>query len=118
MQLFSIQQQNEDDGQVIKVTVTPFFPTAEGETWRQEEAVLLKHVSNFSLAYFGPDDVGENRWQDEWLEKELQPQLVKISIDTTNGMFWPEMVIELKVATNSTEIEATINDEPEPVEDN
>ena len=117
MQLFSIQLQQQDDEQVIKVTLTPFFPTTEGETWRQEEVILLKHVGDFSLAYFGPDDVGESRWQDEWLEKELQPQLVKISINTTNGVFWPEMVIELKVAANSTEIEADINDETEPVED-
>ncbi len=117
MQLFSIQLQQQDDEQVIKVTLTPFFPTTEGETWRQEEVTLLKHVGDFSLAYFGPDDVGESRWQDEWLEKELQPQLVKISINTTNGVFWPEMVIELKVAANSTEIEADINDETEPVED-
>lgn len=99
MQLFSIESQEQDGEQVINVTLTPFFPATEGEEWHKEEVVLLKHVSDFSLAYFGAaDDAGEGGWQNEWLEKEVQPQLVKISISTTNDVFWPEMIIELKVA--------------------
>ncbi|TAN70870.1 MAG: prepilin-type N-terminal cleavage/methylation domain-containing protein [Methylobacter sp.] len=118
MQLFTIQLQQQDNEQVIKVTLTPFFPVTEGEAWRTEEAVLLKHVSDFTLAYFGPDDTGESSWQDEWLEKEVQPQLVKINIGTTNGVFWPEMIIDLKVAgaVSSTDIET--NNDADPAEDN
>lgn len=121
MQLFSIQQQQEDGEQVVKVTLTPFFPTAEGEQWQQEEVVLLRHVRDFSLSYFGVavDNGGENSWQDEWLEKETQPQLVKISIDTENGVFWPEIMIALKIAegvsSEDTGIGAT--DEIEPAEE-
>lgn len=96
MQLFSIEPQQQDNEQVIKVALTPFFPVTEGEAWNKEEAVLLKHVSNFSLAYFGAGDDGESGWQDEWLAKDVQPRLVKISISTANGIFWPEMIIELK----------------------
>jgi general secretion pathway protein J len=98
MQLFSVQLHDQDGEQVIKVILTPFFPVAEGEEWHREEVVLLKHVSGFALAYFGVDDSGESSWQDEWLEKDVQPQLVKVSIGTTNNVFWPEMIIELKVA--------------------
>jgi len=108
MQLFSIQQQQQDKEQVIKVTLTPFFLVSEGEEWHQEEAVLLRHVSGFTLAYFGAadDDVSKNSWQDEWLEKDVQPKLVKININTTNGVFWPEMIIELKVAGAETGVNA------------
>ncbi len=98
MQLFSIQSLQQDGEQLIKVILTPFFPLTEGEAWQQEEVVLLSRVSDFSLAYFGPDETGGNSWQDEWLEKEAQPRLVKISIGTTNAVFWPEMIIELKVS--------------------
>jgi general secretion pathway protein J len=99
MQLFSIERQKQDGKQVINVALTPFFPVTEGEEWRKEEVVLLKHVSDFTLAYLGAaDDGSESSWQDEWLEKDVQPRLVKISINTTNGIFWPEMIIELKVA--------------------
>jgi general secretion pathway protein J len=108
MQLFSIQPQQQDGEQVIKVTLTPFFPVTEGEEWRREEVVLLRHVSDFALAYFGADvdSGGESRWQDEWLKKELQPRLVKISIGTENGIFWPDMIIELKVSGTATASES------------
>jgi general secretion pathway protein J len=109
MQLFSIEQQQEDKEQVIKVTLTPFFPVAEGEEWDQEEEILLRHVSDFELSYFGAvDNTDKYEWQDEWLEKDVQPQLVKISINTTDGVFWPEMIIELKVAGTG----AGVNTEP------
>lgn len=100
MQMFSIQPEREGKDQVVKVTLTPFFPLAEGEEWNPEEVVLLKHVSDFELSYFGPtvEDGSKSAWQDEWLEKEVQPKLVKININTSDGVFWPEMIIELKVA--------------------
>lgn len=100
MQLFSIQPEREGKEQVIKVTLAPFFPLAEGEEWNPEEVVLLKHVSDFELSYFGAtvEDGSKSGWQDEWLEKEIQPKLVKININTSDGVFWPEMIIELKVA--------------------
>ncbi len=108
MQLFSIEPQQQDKEQVIKVTLTPFFPVTEGEEWHQEEVVLLKHVSDFALAYFGAtDDTSKSSWQDEWLEKDVHPKLVKISIATTDGVFWPEMIIELKVAGAGTGVNAS-----------
>ena len=119
VQLFSIQLQEEDDDQVIKVTLTPFFPVSEGEEWHKEEVVLIKHVSNFSLAYFGATgNTGESSWQDEWLDKDVQPRLVKISINTTNGVFWPEMIIELKVsgAAKGAEIGTNTANGTEPAE--
>jgi general secretion pathway protein J len=106
LQLFSIDLHDEDNDQVIKVTVTPFFPVAEGEEWHKEEVTLIKHVKDFSLAYFGSiDGVSEGSWEEEWLDKEVLPRLVKINIKLENGIFWPEMVIDLKVtgATNNTD---------------
>jgi general secretion pathway protein J len=99
MQLFSIEPWQQDNEKVIKVIITPFFPVAEGEEWHKEEAVLLRHVNDFSLSYFGAAEDGSgSSWQEEWLAKTTQPQLVKININTKNGIFWPEMILELKVA--------------------
>jgi len=101
-QLISIFLQNEDSEQVLKVVLTPFFPVAEGKEWRKEEVTLIRHVSDFKLSYFGSEDgVSEAIWQNEWLEKQLQPRLVKINIQLENKIFWPEMIIELKVADPS-----------------
>jgi general secretion pathway protein J len=108
LQLFSIELQEEDNDQLIKVTVTPFFPVAEGEEWHKEEVSLIKRVSDFTLAYFGSDDgVSEGSWRDDWLDKEVQPRLVKINIKLENEIYWPEMIIDLKVtgSTNNTGLE-------------
>jgi len=108
LQLFSIDLQKEDNDQVIKVTLTPFFPVVEGEEWHKEEVSLIKHVSDFTLAYFGSEDgMSESSWRDEWLDKEVQPRLVKINIKLENEIYWPEMIIDLKVSgtTNNTDLE-------------
>jgi general secretion pathway protein J len=98
LQLFSLYLQEEDNVQVIKVTLTPFFPVAEGEEWHQEDVTLIRRVSDFTLAYFGPGDgVSEDSWTKEWLDKDVLPRLVKINIKLDNGIFWPEMIIDLKV---------------------
>jgi general secretion pathway protein J len=101
LQLFSIEMQKETNEQLIKVTITPFFPLQETTT-QKEEVVLLRRVSHFSLAYFGSDD-GTNdpmdnaSWHDEWLDKMVQPRLIKITLKLDNGLFCPDMIIPLKI---------------------
>ena len=116
LQLFSLDLQEEDNEQVIKVTIKPFFPVAEGEEWHKEEVTLIKHVSDFTLAYFGSDDgVSEGSWEEEWLDKEVLPRLVKINIELENGIFWPEMIIDLKITgtTNNTDLEINNPNNPD-----
>ncbi|CAA9892168.1 General secretion pathway protein J [Candidatus Methylobacter favarea] len=112
LQMFSVELQKEDKDQVIKVAVIPYFPEAEDEQRPADEVVLIRRVSDFELAYFGADqESGESHWQDEWLEKNIQPQLVKIRIKPENGIFWPDMIIELKVVSlhNNPDITGNLN---------
>ena len=116
LQLFSLDLQEEDNDQVIKVTITPFFPVSEGSEWHKEDVTLIKHVNDFSLTYFGSDDgVSEGSWEEEWLDKEVLPRLVKINIKLENGIFWPEMIIDLKITgtTNNTDLEIDDTDNSE-----
>ncbi|MDD5577918.1 MAG: prepilin-type N-terminal cleavage/methylation domain-containing protein [Methylobacter sp.] len=100
LQIFTVELQEEDKDQVIKVAVAPYFQKANDEEWKKEEVVLIRHVSNFELAYFGADDdFGESHWQDEWLEKTTQPRLIKIRIELKNEIFWPDIIIEPKVVS-------------------
>ncbi len=118
-QLFSLEPQQKDNEQIINVSITPFYPVAEGEQWHKEEAILLRHVEDFSLSYFGPAEEGAGSiWQEEWQAKNGQPQLIKINISTTNGIYWPEMIIALKVAAavNTDELGANTVNESEPEE--
>lgn len=102
-QLFSLKLINDGDGQAIQASITPFYPVADGEEWRKEEITLLRHVRSFSLSYFGLDEYQpEGLWQDDWLEKETSPRLVKIKIARDDGSFWPEMIVELKAVGLST----------------
>ena len=120
LQLFSIKFHEENQlkptgsGSEIKVSLTPFYPMTEGEAPPPEEVSLIKKVAHFSIAYFGPDDVGgESIWQEAWLEKETLPQLVKINIELENNIYWPEMVFELKAGNglNDTDTENTEDNE-------
>jgi general secretion pathway protein J len=102
LQLFSIDLDKEDDKQVIKVTITPFFAKQGDVENKKESVVLLRGISDFSMAYFGVDDgmdssLNSGSWHDEWLEKTTQPRLVKITIKRDDDSFWPEMLIALKV---------------------
>ena len=97
LQRFSLDLVKDGDEQVIQVAITPFYPEAEGEEWRKEEVTLLRHVRSFSMSYYSVEDPqAEGVWQEEWLEQENLPPLVKLKIERDDGNFWPEMFVELK----------------------
>jgi general secretion pathway protein J len=99
LQLFTVQLVNENRQNAIKVTIAPFYPVADGDEWLTEEETLIRGVAGFSLAYFGPEaGETESRWLDQWQERDQLPKLVRIKIDLENGVFWPEMDFELKLA--------------------
>ena len=99
LQLFKIFPDKSEKG-VIKVLLTPFYPTLEEQQWEPEEVVLLENVEEFELSYFGKDDSDdEGVWVDNWQEKELLPALIKIKIVLKDHSYWPEMIFALKLAT-------------------
>lgn len=105
LQLFKIKMLQEGDNQYLQVSITPFFPVAEGDEWHTEEVTLLQHVRNFALSYYLQDDSQpEGIWQDDWLGQDMLPNLVKIKIERDDGSFWPEMIFALKN-------EASLNDQ-------
>ena len=98
LQLFSIDLQSDNNDKFIKVTLMPFFPLAEGAAWHKEEELLISHVNDFTLAYFGSDDgISLASWHDEWLAIKTLPRLLKINITLDNDIIYPEMIIELKI---------------------
>lgn len=101
LQLFSLKLIKEDGEQMIQVSITPFFPLADKEEWNKEEVTLLRHVNSLSINYFAFDESQtEGIWQEDWVDQDMLPKLVKIQIARDNGEYWPEMVIELKSDPN------------------
>jgi general secretion pathway protein J len=98
LQLFKIFPDKSEKG-VIKVLLTPFYPTLEEQQWEPEEVVLLENVEEFEISYFGKDDSeNEGVWVDNWQEKELLPALLKIKIVLKDHSYWPEMIFALKLS--------------------
>jgi general secretion pathway protein J len=111
LQLFSLKLIEDNDEQVIQVAITPFYPVAEGEAWRKEEVDLLRHVRSFSLSYFGIDEAQpDGAWQEEWLDRETHPRLVKIKIERDDGSYWPELLVELKLQGQATGLNDQVRD--------
>lgn len=98
LQLFNLELKKENKQQFVEVTLTPFFPPTEGETWFEDSIELVRGVEHFELAYYGlNDETGEEGWQSEWLQKEQQPRLVKVLLELEDGRYLPEMIVALKV---------------------
>jgi len=97
-QLFEIVF-DDNEGQV-KVLLTPFYPAVDEKLWEEEEVILLDHVEEFKISYFGTESMDSNGvWVDSWREKENLPRLIKIEIKLDKPGFWPEMIFPLKLAT-------------------
>ncbi len=98
LQLFNLELKEKNKQRFVSVTLTPFFPLTEGENWFQDEIELVRGVQKFELSYFGlSDQTGEYAWYSEWLEKEQQPNLVKILLELDDGRYLPEIVVALNV---------------------
>ena len=114
LQLFNLELKKKDKQHFINVTLTPFFPLTEGNEWFQDDVELVKNVQRFELSYFGlNDETGELVWQNEWLNKEQQPRLVKILLELDDGRYLPEMIVALNVDSSYSNADL----ESVPVED-
>ena len=106
LQLFNVTLKDIHKKSTVTVSVKPFFPLAENETAFEDEVELISDVKQFELAYFGlNDETGEYQWQNEWLSKELQPRLVKISLELADGRYTPDMIVTLRVDNTYSNID-------------
>lgn len=103
LQMFTVYLRQRNDDRQLVVAVHPFFPETDGQTMRDEDVVILKHVSHFQLSYFGMDPFsGASGWQDDWLDRDSLPQLVRIRVVRDNELYWPDMYIALRVASGTS----------------
>lgn len=120
LQRFSIDLDDEKSGRQIvdtqiNVTVKPFLPVLDDKGLAKEQVTLIKHVKALAFSYFGIDDTSELSWQSTWLERDSLPQMVKIHIEREDGMYWPDMVVDMKLVgltdTNGLLSEDVANEE-------
>jgi len=102
LQVFTLKLKKYAEDEDLVVSIVPFFPLADGEEWQNEEVTLAEKISVFKLSYFGileEDESEDSLWHDEWLEQNKLPSLVRVEIEFENGMLWPELIVELKLAS-------------------
>ena len=100
LQMFSVTLYEDGEEGFINVSLEPFATGMERDEASIEEVTLIKHVKAFKIAYFGADDpASQGVWADDWVGKSTLPHLVKINIELMNGIYWPEIIIDLKVTS-------------------
>lgn len=98
LQLFHLELKEKNQRRFVNVQLSPFFPATENQETFEDDIELVGNVERFELSYFGLNDqTGELGWQNEWLNKEQQPRLVKILLELEDGRYCPEMVVALNV---------------------
>lgn len=98
LQQFDISFIKKGHAYALHLRLTPFFPSSTAQEWYEDTITLIDNVSDFDVSYWGVnDETGEYKWHSEWLEKEQQPQLVKIVLSFEDGRYCPEMIIPIKV---------------------
>ena len=111
LQLFSVAlKKNEDDNQVIAVSITPFFPAAEGEEWKIEEVIIAEQIETLEISYYGVEKLGnEAEWHEEW-ENDSVPDLIKVAIELEGGKVWPEIIVEPRISLASAALDRAESD--------
>jgi general secretion pathway protein J len=98
LQQFELTLIKKEHAYALHLTLTPFFPPSTTQEWYQDTITLIDNLIDFEVFYWGVnDETGEYKWHSEWLEKEQQPQLVKIILSFEDGRYCPEMIIPIKV---------------------
>ncbi|MFZ4504293.1 MAG: prepilin-type N-terminal cleavage/methylation domain-containing protein [Methylovulum sp.] len=102
LQLFSIELENNPENRqswIVHANVVPFYKLVQESTNDISSVVLIKHIKSLQFFYLGDTVEGENAlWQDEWLGQETLPKLIKIELQRDDGVYWPPMIIALKIA--------------------
>ncbi len=93
-QIFNIGLNPQQTNSII-VALTPYRQPQQ----QAEQTELLDHVKQIQFSYFGKlNENFEREWQNDWLESEELPRLVKIKVVLEDESIWPDMVFPLKVS--------------------
>jgi general secretion pathway protein J len=60
------------------------------------DQVMLTHVRDMQISYFGPDPTGgQPLWQEDWSSRETPPRLVRVRLSFGPGdrRSWPELIM-------------------------
>jgi len=112
LQLFTLTLKPEDNqlGRQLAVDIKPFFASGAEADWKPEEIIILKHIQQLQFEYFENNN-DQGQWHSEWVDKQVLPRLVRITIELENGLLWPPIIIALRIdaATGASAVNTSLN---------
>ncbi len=112
MQLFTLTlvSGNKTVGGQLSVDIKPFFASREEAEWKQERIIILKNIQQLKFEYFEKNNQ-QGVWHSDWTDKQVLPQLVRITIELENGLLWPPIIIALRIdaATGASGVNTSLN---------
>jgi len=64
---------------------------------KAERSALLEQATRLAVDYFGPDRDGKLAWRPSWRETDELPRLIRVRLDSTSPLAWPELVIAPRI---------------------
>jgi general secretion pathway protein J len=93
-----------------QLTLQRVIPKLDSQTRPEfsdaEVSILADGVRGLKLRYFGADNQrspdSQPVWQDRWEDRAQWPLLVRLDLAPAEGPPWPPLIVELKLAEQST----------------
>lgn len=88
---------SSDFGKKLEVKFTPYRPEL---TWDDafdglEPVLVYEGFKQVEFSYFGSENIDDDAsWQDSWVDKEVYPSLLKLTLKD-DEQTWPEMIVSL-----------------------
>lgn len=101
LQVFTIAP-DPTKSSTLLVSLVPYRQTEANQGVSSERPeVLLENIEKLRFSYFGrTEEASVAAWHDEWMF-DLLPSLIKVSIQLSDGSYWPDMVFPLKITQSS-----------------
>ena len=88
-------------GKTLEIRYAPYRPDLNwDDAFDGVKPVLVyEGFKQAKFSYLVAENIDEDpEWQDEWLDKPTYPILLKISLETSDGEKWPDVIIDLPQA--------------------
>jgi len=98
--LFGLELEKGEEGQRVIMKRALTNPAAKdfSSLEQGEKSVLVDHVENMAIAYFGAATVeSDPGWREKWDDPNRLPLLVRIQVKLSDGRNWPDLVVSLVV---------------------
>ena len=94
---------DSDNGRLMLARVIPDYAAqALPDFSGADSTVLADGIASVRFGYFGRDpgaaDTVAPTWRDRWDDPQRLPDLIRIDVTATNGIAWPTLVVEPRIA--------------------